>query len=51
MVTTTTTNYILFICLCFSSLSSLIQASINGFNLTLPHQHPDPEAVVREVHR
>ncbi|GAB4854998.1 hypothetical protein Ancab_023585 [Ancistrocladus abbreviatus] len=31
-----------------STLSLLVYAS---FNLTLPHQHPDPEAVVQELHR
>ncbi|KAJ4956315.1 hypothetical protein NE237_013098 [Protea cynaroides] len=37
--------YILFFCL-LSFLSSLTNAT---FNLTLLHQHPDPEAVVQEV--
>ncbi|KAL6497726.1 hypothetical protein OROHE_027051 [Orobanche hederae] len=32
----------------FISLSSF-NSSISFFNLTLPHQHPDPEAVVRQV--
>ncbi|XP_028753316.1 LOW QUALITY PROTEIN: probable pectate lyase 13 [Neltuma alba] len=38
---------ILFLCI-LSSFSPSIRAS---FNLTLPHQHPYPEAVVHEVHR
>ncbi|KAI8563598.1 hypothetical protein RHMOL_Rhmol03G0121800 [Rhododendron molle] len=38
---------ILFFCL-LTSLSPLIRATLN---LTLPHQHPNPEAVVQEVQR
>lgn len=38
---------ILLICL-FTSFIPLIRAT---FNLTLPHQHPNPEAVVQEVQR
>ncbi|KAI3470511.1 hypothetical protein Pfo_027174 [Paulownia fortunei] len=41
---------ILLFCLFFTSLSSFI-ASTTFFNLTLPHQHPDPEAVVQQVQR
>ncbi|CAI9273389.1 unnamed protein product [Lactuca saligna] len=40
-------TYILFFCL-LTSLFSAIRAT---FNLTLPHQHPNPEAVVQEVQR
>ncbi|KAG5557227.1 hypothetical protein RHGRI_007483 [Rhododendron griersonianum] len=40
-------TYILFFCL-LTSLSPLIRATLN---LTLPHQHPNPEAVVQEVQR
>ncbi|XP_059666031.1 probable pectate lyase 5 [Cornus florida] len=38
---------ILFLCL-LTSLSPLIRATLN---LTLPHQHPNPEAVVQELQR
>ncbi|GAB4836398.1 hypothetical protein Ancab_001309 [Ancistrocladus abbreviatus] len=38
---------ILIICL-LNTLSLPVYASVN---LTLPHQHPDPEAVVKELHR
>ncbi|KAM7526855.1 hypothetical protein LguiA_016757 [Lonicera macranthoides] len=38
---------ILLFCL-FTSLSPVIRATLN---LTLPHQHPNPEAVVQEVQR
>ncbi|XP_052198662.1 probable pectate lyase 5 [Diospyros lotus] len=41
------TRILLFCCL-FTSLSPLIRATLN---LTLPHQHPNPEAVVQEVQR
>ncbi|XP_071738792.1 probable pectate lyase 5 [Rutidosis leptorrhynchoides] len=40
-------TYILLFCL-LTSLFSVIKAT---FNLTLPHQHPNPEAVVQEVQR
>ncbi|KAI3793176.1 hypothetical protein L1987_35791 [Smallanthus sonchifolius] len=43
--THTSNTYILLFCL-FTSLFSVIRAT---FNLTLPHQHPNPEAVVQEV--
>ncbi|XP_061995993.1 probable pectate lyase 18 [Rosa rugosa] len=43
------TTCILLICL-LSSLCSLTLASLN-LNLTLPHQHPYPEAVAQEVQR
>ncbi|KAL6131208.1 hypothetical protein ACLB2K_069584 [Fragaria x ananassa] len=43
------TTCILLICL-LSSLSSLTLASLN-LNLTLPHQHANPEAVAQEVQR
>ncbi|XP_060675594.1 probable pectate lyase 18 isoform X2 [Ziziphus jujuba] len=47
-----TTTCILLICLFMSFFSPLIQAfSSFGFNLTLPHQHPDPEAVAQQVQR
>ncbi|XP_008233253.1 PREDICTED: probable pectate lyase 5 [Prunus mume] len=42
------TTCILLICL-LSSLSPLTKAS--SLNLTLPHQHPNPEAVAQEVQR
>ncbi|KAG6665583.1 hypothetical protein I3843_02G148300 [Carya illinoinensis] len=42
------TTCILFICFFLSSPSFLTKATLN---LTLPHQHPDPEAVVQEVQR
>ncbi|MFS8012419.1 putative pectate lyase [Helianthus anomalus] len=45
--THTTNTYILLFCL-LTSLFSVIKAT---FNLTLPHQHPNPEAVVQEVQR
>lgn len=40
-------TYIFFICFLLTSPYSLIKATLN--NLTLPHQHPDPEAVVQDV--
>ncbi|KAL5569436.1 hypothetical protein UlMin_026011 [Ulmus minor] len=43
------TTCILLICL-FISLSPIVKATFS-FNLTLPHQHPNPEAVVQEVKR
>ncbi|KAL6578105.1 hypothetical protein OROMI_010433 [Orobanche minor] len=43
------TTFLLFsFSLFFLSLSSF-NSSTSFFNLTLPHQHPDPEAVVRQV--
>ncbi|KAI7749855.1 hypothetical protein M8C21_027520 [Ambrosia artemisiifolia] len=45
--THTSNTYILLFCL-LTSLFSVIRAT---FNLTLPHQHPNPEAVVQEVQR
>ncbi|KAJ4829832.1 hypothetical protein Tsubulata_016544 [Turnera subulata] len=41
---------ILLVCLS-CSLLPFIRAAATGFNLTLPHQHPDPEAVVADVQR
>ncbi|XP_057789484.1 probable pectate lyase 5 [Salvia miltiorrhiza] len=38
---------ILLFCIFFLSLSSFI----SSYNLSLPHQHPDPEAVVQHVQR
>ncbi|XP_062091970.1 probable pectate lyase 18 [Humulus lupulus] len=43
------TTCILLICLS-SFLSPIVRATLS-LNLTLPHQHPDPEAVVLEVQR
>ncbi|PON98649.1 Pectate lyase [Trema orientale] len=43
------TTCILLICL-LSFLSPIVKATLS-LNLTLPHQHPDPEAVVQEVQR
>ncbi|KAL0286329.1 UNVERIFIED_CONTAM: putative pectate lyase 12 [Sesamum angustifolium] len=43
-------NCILLFCLFFISLSSFVAAT-GFFNLTLPHQHPDPESVAQEVKR
>ncbi|KAL4576498.1 hypothetical protein LXL04_012593 [Taraxacum kok-saghyz] len=45
--TLSSNTYILFFCL-LTSLFSVIRAT---YNLTLPHQHPNPEAVVQEVQR
>ncbi|KAF5467032.1 hypothetical protein F2P56_016900 [Juglans regia] len=42
------TTCILLICFLSTSLSFLANATLNR---TLPHQHPDPEAVVQEVQR
>ncbi|EYU32427.1 hypothetical protein ABFS82_06G163100 [Erythranthe guttata] len=44
------TSILLFFSLFFLSLSSFISSTIL-FNLTLPHQHPYPEAVVQQVQR
>ncbi|KAM7265608.1 hypothetical protein ACFE04_003291 [Oxalis oulophora] len=43
------TCILLFYILSIYSLSQLVKASI--FNLSLPHQHPDPESVAHDVHR
>ncbi|KAL2227624.1 probable pectate lyase 5 isoform X1 [Sesamum indicum] len=43
-------NCILLFCLFFISLSSFVGAT-GVLNLTLPHQHPDPESVAQEVKR
>ncbi|KAM6584366.1 hypothetical protein CsatB_011368 [Cannabis sativa] len=43
------TTCILLICLS-SFISPIVRATLT-LNLTLPHQHPDPEAVVQEVQR
>lgn len=44
------TTCILLICLS-SFLSPIVVRATLSLNLTLPHQHPDPEAVVLEVQR
>ncbi|KAG2402996.1 pectate lyase [Vigna angularis] len=40
-----------YILLFFSVLSSFLPHGTAAFNLTLPGQHPDPEAVATQVHR